>query len=163
MHPTNPPVCDLTLAATPSAVSRARRHTVDVLRRWQLTSDNVDTVRLLVSELTTNAVRHAKPAPEFVPPSPFKITTISLKLCLTELSVLVLISDRDPRPPARRTADKDAMCGRGLLLTEAMASRWGYYRLSRNVGKVVWAEVPVQLPPAAGRLTTDLPPKIAGC
>ncbi|SNC70062.1 Anti-sigma regulatory factor (Ser/Thr protein kinase) [Streptomyces sp. 2114.4] len=144
MNQAHQTISDLTLAATPNAASWARRHTVDVLRRWQLGSDVVETVRLLASELTTNAVRHASPAQEVAPSSSYEVRTISLRLRLTGPSVLILVSDCDPRPPSRRSADSNATCGRGLLLTEAMASRWGYSHPPRHGGKVVWAEVSTQ-------------------
>ncbi|MGY5080930.1 ATP-binding protein [Streptomyces nigrescens] len=145
-----------------SRVQRARRHTVDILRRWQLTSDTIETARLLVSELTTNAVRHANPASSVAPPAPREVGTISLRLHLTGPSVLILVSDCGRRPPSRRMADSDATCGRGLLLTEATASRWGYDHPTGDGGKVVWAEVsaqygslgerPVSPPPPGGQL-----------
>ncbi|MCK7623749.1 ATP-binding protein [Streptomyces sp. RS10V-4] len=144
MNQAHQPTSDLTLAATPNAVSWARRHTVDVLHRWQLRSEVVETARLLVSELTTNAVRHGCPAPEVAPAGSCMAGTISLVLRLTGSCVLILVSDCTPRPPSRRVADSNAICGRGLLLTEAMSSRWGYYHPPRHGGKVVWAEVSIQ-------------------
>ncbi|BAJ29979.1 MULTISPECIES: hypothetical protein [Kitasatospora] len=47
----------LLLADTPNAASWARRHTRDVLERWQTPSGLIDTVLLVVSELIGNAVR----------------------------------------------------------------------------------------------------------
>ncbi|MBB5934546.1 hypothetical protein FHS42_001593 [Streptomyces zagrosensis] len=69
---------------------------------------------------------------------------ISVRLHLVGSSVLILVSDGDPRPPVRREPDSTATGGRGLLLTEAMAIRWGYYRPKARPGKIVWAEVGVQ-------------------
>ncbi|WKX74311.1 ATP-binding protein [Streptomyces sp. XD-27] len=146
------PFSDLTLAITPNAVSWARRHTVDVLQRWRLTSDTIETVRLLVSELTTNAIRHARPGATTAIPShtPSGTGTISFRLHLTSSSVFVFVTDGAPRPPMRRKANSSATGGRGLLLTEIMASRWGYYPSQTRGGKVVWAEVPTQPSAASG-------------
>ncbi|WP_436847001.1 ATP-binding protein [Streptomyces atratus] len=58
--------------------------------------------------------------------------------------VLIGVSDRDPRPPTPRASDGHATGGRGLLLTQTMANRWGYYPEPSPPGKTVWAEVPTQ-------------------
>ncbi|WP_371872767.1 ATP-binding protein [Streptomyces pacificus] len=51
----------MTLAATPNAVAWARRHTVDILQRWRFPDEGIEVARLIVSELATNAIRHAHP------------------------------------------------------------------------------------------------------
>ncbi|MDX3571625.1 ATP-binding protein [Streptomyces sp. ID05-47C] len=143
MNKPHPPVSNLTLAATPNAVSWARRHTVDVLRQWRFPDEGIEVARLLVSELTTNAIRHAHPAPTTAVSAPAP-GTILIRLWPTSTSVVLAVGDSDPRPPARRSADESATGGRGLLLTAAMARRWGYYHPERCPGKFVWAEVPSQ-------------------
>ncbi|MGY5134479.1 ATP-binding protein [Streptomyces nigrescens] len=55
-----PPRDRLLLAGTPNAVRLARLHTTDVLSHWGVHPDSIETIRLLVSELATNAVRHPK-------------------------------------------------------------------------------------------------------
>lgn len=50
----------LALADTPNAVALARLHTADVLSGWGVSCDIVETAKLLVSELATNAVRHSE-------------------------------------------------------------------------------------------------------
>jgi len=61
MNQVPPPASELTLAATPNAVAWARRHTVEVLQRWRFPAEGIEVARLLVSELATNAIQHARP------------------------------------------------------------------------------------------------------
>lgn len=138
-----PLVSALTLAATPNAVSWARRHTVDVLRHWQFPDEGIEVARLLVSELATNAIRHAHPAPTTAVGSPMP-GTVLLRMWITTTGVVLAVGDSDPRPPTRRSVDESATGGRGLLLTAAMARRWGYYQPDQYPGKFVWAEVSSQ-------------------
>ncbi|MEV7776938.1 ATP-binding protein [Kitasatospora sp. NPDC088351] len=60
----------LALADTLNAVAWARRHAVDVLRRWRVPPDTIQTARLIVSELMTNAIRHTHTDEEVSPYSP---------------------------------------------------------------------------------------------
>ncbi|MGV9231926.1 ATP-binding protein, partial [Streptomyces nigra] len=50
----------VTLPSDPASVSAARSYVVTTLAEWGLPSDTdtADTIRLIVSELTTNAVQH---------------------------------------------------------------------------------------------------------
>ncbi|MBT2425143.1 ATP-binding protein [Streptomyces sp. ISL-112] len=150
MSQVQPPISELTLAATPNAVSWARRHTVDVLQRWRFPVESIEVARLLVSELTTNAIQHACSDAPFVSAStePAELGTVVLRLWPTGSGVVVSVSDSDPRPPRPRASDGSATGGRGLLLTEVMSSRWGYFHPKEHRGKIVWVEVPTQ--PRAG-------------
>lgn len=163
MNHVQPPISELTLAATPNAVSWARRHTVDVLQRWRFPAEGIEVARLLVSELTTNAIQHACPdAPSSICTEPAELGTVVLRLWPTGSGVVVSVSDRDPRPPVPRASDDSATGGRGLLLTEVMSSRWGYFHPKEYPGKIVWVEVPTQPraeisePGAGGPETTPL-------
>lgn len=146
MNQAPPPTSELTLAATPNAVAWARRHTVDILRRWRFPDEGIEVARLLVSELATNAIQHARPAETsrtmnigFAGPS-----TIVLRLWPTDEGIALSVSDRDPQPPTPRTSDNSTTGGRGLFLVEAMAIRWGCYPTRLHPGKIVWAEVPTK-------------------
>lgn len=136
-----PPVRDLALAAIPSAVFWARCHTVDVLQRWHFPAEGTEVARLLVSELATNAIQHARPLgpPDAARPAP---ETILLRLWPTPTGVLLQVGDNDPRPPTPQSPGDGALGGRGLLLTATMATRWGYHPRRPHPGKFVWAEVP---------------------
>lgn len=139
-HPRN----RLMLADTPNAVGLARLHTADVLSRWGVRSDTIETVQLLVSELATNAVRHPKDGEE--EPSPFsardRTQTFEFTLEIVGDAVRVSVWDRDTRPPVLKEVDAEATGGRGIFIVAAMSRRWGHYPArGRLPGKVVWAEV----------------------
>jgi len=54
--------------------------------------------------------------------------------------VLILIHDDSPHRPARTQPDAGAESGRGLLIVEAISSRWNWYAPSPGgTGKVTWA------------------------
>ncbi|MEU4150471.1 ATP-binding protein [Streptomyces sp. NPDC026659] len=135
------PVSELILAATPNAVAWARRHTVDTLQRWHFPNEGIEVARLIVSELATNAIQHAQPADT----SGFTdLGAITLMLWPTDYGFILAVSDPDPRPPAPRPHDASASGGRGLILIQTMASRWGYSPTQPYPGKIVWAEVPAR-------------------
>ncbi|MFJ3921653.1 ATP-binding protein [Streptomyces sp. NPDC090022] len=145
----------LTLATTPNAVGLARLHTIDVLSRWGVSADVIETVRLIVSELTTNAVQHSEEGEQVSPYSPLSpLRTFELQLQIVYGAVRVSVWDIDERPPVLKQAGVDATGGRGVLLVAVMSSRWGHYPLRDRHGKVVWAEVslvPMSEPRRDGR------------
>ena len=83
-------------------------------------------VELLVSELVTNAVLHASSAAR-------------LDVHVSRTSIRVEVFDEDARLPEPKDADDRATGGRGLLLVDRIASRWGSE--SKQGGKVVWFEM----------------------
>ncbi|MEU6372004.1 ATP-binding protein [Streptomyces sp. NPDC046909] len=145
-HPRGHPVgggCTTILGPGGSSVRRARA----VVRTW-LTEyglqDPADTVELLVSELATNAVRHA--------PGRYRLT-LSLDPHAGLLRCAVADESPDlppdgPDGPNRGVdaPDTDAEGGRGLLLVDALADRWGSGRVEGGVGKEVWFELKVEMP-----------------
>lgn len=93
-----------------------------------------ETVTLITAELTANAVTHGR-----VPGRDFH-----LRLALGPGTVTVEVSDtRTERQPrlAPAAGPSDGESGRGLLLVDALASRWGVVPRDAGPGKVVWAEV----------------------
>ncbi|MFI8437101.1 ATP-binding protein [Streptomyces sp. NPDC079020] len=144
MHQVPPSISELTLAATPNAVPWARRHTIDILQRWRFPDEGIEVARLLVSELVTNAIQHARPTKpsETSGAESVGVGTIVLRLWPTDGAIILAVSDPDSRPPAPRAHDASATGGRGLALVQAMANRWGYSPTQPHPGKIVWAEVP---------------------
>ncbi|TDU04405.1 PAS domain S-box-containing protein [Streptomyces sp. 846.5] len=112
-----------TLAAEPTAASRARRLVRATLIDWGLLP-LLDTAQLLVSELVTNSVRYTE-AP------------IGLRLSRGR-TLLVEVSDPSPDPPLERDSAGTDEGGRGLQLVHRLADRWG--TRSEGSGKVVWFE-----------------------
>ncbi|MFF7362308.1 ATP-binding protein [Streptomyces sp. NPDC008125] len=144
MNQVPPSISELTLAATPNAVAWARRHTVDILQRWHFPDEGIEVARLLVSELATNAIQHARPTEtsEMSATGSVGVGTIVLRLWPTDSGIIIGVSDPDPRPPAPRAHDASATGGRGLALVQAMTNRWGYSPTQSYPGKTIWAEIP---------------------
>ncbi|MFI8367598.1 ATP-binding protein [Streptomyces sp. NPDC085466] len=151
MNQVPPSISELTLAATPNAVAWARRHTVDILQRWRFPDEGIEVARLLVSELATNAIQHARPArTSEAAAHSVGIGTIVLMLWPTDGGIILAVSDSDPRPPAPRASDASVTGGRGLVLIQTMANGWGYSPTQPHPGKIVWAEVPARPSSALG-------------
>ncbi len=136
----------LTLADTPNSVAWARRHVVDMLRGWGVCSEEtVDTARLVVSELVTNAVRH--PGTEVDRPLSCSdlesVSTVALVLEATDSMVRISVRDHDPAPPMLKEVGVEATGGRGIFLVAQLSTRWGHYLCRPGPDKVVWAEVPL--------------------
>jgi anti-sigma regulatory factor (Ser/Thr protein kinase) len=81
---------------------------------------------LLVSELVTNAVLHAR-------------TTITLEITAVPDGVRVGVLDGAARGPRPRDFSLEATTGRGLTLVESLASAWGTNPTAD--GKQVWFEL----------------------
>jgi serine phosphatase RsbU (regulator of sigma subunit)/anti-sigma regulatory factor (Ser/Thr protein kinase) len=114
------------LPAQPSVVGRARAGAAEQLAIWGL-EDITFTTELLVSELVTNAIRHAQPR-------------IQLRL-IWDGVLSVEVSDASSTSPHLRRADRYDEDGRGLMLVAQLADRWGT-RHTRT-GKTIWALQPV--------------------
>ncbi|WP_078504111.1 ATP-binding protein [Streptomyces viridochromogenes] len=126
------------LPARYEAVREARKFTRNTLDQWDL-GERFDDVCLVVSELVTNALRHALPAsaqrmPEQAPP---------VRLHLMRWTERLVCAVRDPShdsPVARDSDDFSAESGRGLFLVDSFSDSWGWHPLAGTLsGKVVWA------------------------
>jgi anti-sigma regulatory factor (Ser/Thr protein kinase) len=117
------------LPAELMSVRHGRIFARDVVREWGL-ERLADDVQLGVSELITNAVRHAG-------------TEVVLAL---RLDGDLLVEVQDEAPDAEELTigaiDVEALSGRGLLIVSAISSDWGVSR--RADGKSVWFRL--QLP-----------------
>ena len=115
----------LQLPAEAASVPLARRHVTAVVEQLEL-GEMADTAALLVSELVTNAVRHAG-------------TELQLTILAESGHVRIEVEDGSATLPRSRTSDLYDAGGRGLPLVEALADRWGSE--STGTGKLVWAEL----------------------
>jgi anti-sigma regulatory factor (Ser/Thr protein kinase) len=130
----------LTLAAVPTAVGCARAFVRQQLSRWGL-NRLIGDAELVLSELVTNAVN----VTGTIDPSPRRseldnLALITVRLVVTQDSLIVEIWDRDPNPPVRRNPDRADEGGRGLLIVEALCRRWSYFYPVAG-GKAVWGEL----------------------
>jgi anti-sigma regulatory factor (Ser/Thr protein kinase) len=113
-----------TFAPNPSEVFAARHFVACVLERWGMDSEDLP---LLVSELATNAVLHAR--------SDFEVTVIR-----SRQRVRVEVFDQNTRLPSFAVAPTDAYSGRGLMLLRGLSTNWGVEPHS-GVGKTIWFEL----------------------
>ena len=104
----------------------ARRFMEETLERWDC-AEVLDVVNLLVSELVTNAVVHARSEP-------------SVAILLTPAAIRIEVTDSGAGLPAVKDAADSDTSGRGMALVEMLASAWGVQ--PRATGKTVWFEVP---------------------
>jgi len=121
LDPTRVAVWDV--APDPAAVAEARKNAIGQLESWGLT-DAAFVTELVVSELVTNAIRHAEPP-------------IQLRL-IHDRSLICEVSDADNTSPHMRRARTYDEGGRGLLLVAQLTQRWG--TRPTPTGKTIWAE-----------------------
>lgn len=115
-----------TLPRAAASARRARRLVRLALDVWGL-PDVQDVAELVVSELLTNAVLHARR-------NQVRVTVVRLG----EKRVRVAVVDLSKELPAPRAADGDEESGRGLGIVEELSGgRWGVDPLPW--GKRVWA------------------------
>ncbi|MER6981420.1 ATP-binding protein [Streptomyces carpinensis] len=128
----------VTLPSDPASVGAARAYAVDTLVEWGLPSDTdtADTVRLIVSELATNAVQHTLgQSPTF---------TVDLVLERDE-ELRIGVTDSHPRLPKRLPAAVQQDNGRGMVIIRWLTAEYGgrlTVRPTHEGGKTVWIELP---------------------
>jgi anti-sigma regulatory factor (Ser/Thr protein kinase) len=110
----------------PTAPQEARAFVRTVLDQWGVHSPDGD-AEIVASELTTNAVRHAR--------SPFVVA-----LTRERGAVRIAVRDTSPELPAHIVRDDSESGGRGVRLVDALATAWGV--VDEVDGKSVWAEIP---------------------
>ncbi len=120
-------------AVNPRPVRAARDFAVATLRRWGAAQRSED-VAIVVSELVTNALRHALPDSA----GPQRRNLIRLGLLQPGPCVLCAVADPGAAAPVVKEADVLDESGRGLHVVGALADIWGYTAPSHR-GKVVWA------------------------
>ncbi|MDX3579964.1 ATP-binding protein [Streptomyces sp. FL07-04A] len=130
------------LSPTPRGARLARLLTVEQLHCWGVP---VDPAGQIVAELAANAVTHGR-----VPGRDFRLSLYVIAHTL-RIEVTDTAGDRPPRPPHPGSGSGSgpgtgSESGRGLLLVEALADRWGWAPELRP-RKTVWAEL--VLPPDA--------------
>lgn len=115
----------LALPPEPRSATRARNLTREFLAP-SCPDDAIETAALLVTELVTNAVLHAR-------------TPMVLEVELSPGRVHLSVADLSTARPVTRTLEMDAATGRGLVLVEELSTSWGIERF--DSGKQVWCEI----------------------
>ncbi|GGZ25587.1 hypothetical protein GCM10010387_18920 [Streptomyces inusitatus] len=123
-----------TLPGKAVSARSARTLIREALEAWKL-GEFEHTAALIVSELVGNAVVHTASRRIRVSVSRPAIDRVRIS-----------VSDKSVRQPEPGRPERDDGGGRGLLIVEAMASRWGSDR--RRWGKVVWAEIHTPIRPS---------------
>jgi PAS domain S-box-containing protein len=119
-------VASWNLPADPAVVADARARAARQLTVWGL-EDIMFPTELIVSELVTNAIRHAQPP-------------LQLRMIL-DGALICEVADGSSSAPHLRRADLYDEGGRGLLLVAQLAEGWGS-RYTRT-GKTIWAQQPL--------------------
>ncbi|MGC9668562.1 ATP-binding protein [Planosporangium sp. 12N6] len=125
------------LPTAPSVAGPASRATVvAACEAWGL-GPVVNRAELVVTELVSNAILHAK-------------TEMELTVALREPFLHLSVADGSAAPPRLMPPDStEAVGGRGLILVEALSTTWGF--LPTRDGKVVWSMLRLDPPRYGGR------------
>ncbi|NGN62439.1 ATP-binding protein [Streptomyces sp. A7024] len=138
-----------TAPALDSSVPQSRHAVRDLLHKQgvPVADELIHGLLLIVSELVTNAVRHAA----------LLSPRIGVEVAIGADWVRVSVEDQHPYRPKALLADDDETGGRGLLLVKSIAAEAGGVcdvQHTDTGGKIIWASLP--LSPAAA-VPTSLP------
>ncbi|MFD4528084.1 ATP-binding protein [Streptomyces sp. NPDC058470] len=117
-----------------ASAGAARHYVRDTARSWGLPPDTVDTLETITGELAANALEH----------SHSRSVTVTLSLATQTATVSVTDEGRG-RITVPETAGPGQERGRGLLIADTLANRWGQRRT--GAGVTVWAEVTTDATP----------------
>lgn len=132
----------VTLPSEPASVTTARRHVCGVLAEWGLPAGSpaVEAVRLIVSELATNAVLHTSGlSPTF---------TVDVRLEHSE-HLHIGVTDSHPRWPRQEAAAVQQDSGRGMVIVRHLTAESGgslQVTPTGTGGKTVWIMLPWAVP-----------------
>ena len=113
----------------PASVAVARQRLAADMSSAGIFEAAVGDAVLVVSELLSNAIRHARPLPG---------ANVQVAWALGDDAIEVAVSDGGAGTiPARTHASVSALGGRGLDIVEYVARRWGVR--SDDSGQTVWA------------------------
>ena len=87
----------------------------------------LSSIELLISELVSNSVEHAE-------------TDVDVRIAVGTTMARVEVTDRSPSVPVMRSPDDYSPDGRGMLIVDKVATRWGVQ--ARRTSKCVWFEIP---------------------
>ncbi len=134
-------VFTLRFTSTPRGARLARRLVGVRLDEWGVPygTGPHETVVLVAAELAANAVRHGH-----VPGRDFRLLlrVTDAPRPVARIEVSDTRAERVPPRPGKlpEPGDELANAGRGLLLVEGLAERWGWCPRLGAPGKTVWAE-----------------------
>ena len=118
----------LVLPYAPSSAAVARAAVQNALLRRGVVPMRSEDVALVVSELVGNSLRHAQARAD---------GTLLVSWRLTDDEILVEVSDGGSGEPVMQASGADTAAGRGLVVIDALARRWG--TRYDDGGTTVWA------------------------
>ena len=119
------------LPYTASSVGVARRRLIGDLTDVGVYEATACDAGLVLSELISNALRHATPLPG---------SLIRVSWCLSDDCVEVAVSDGGgPTVPMVNKPAANALGGRGLGIVDRLSLRWGVYTHQDGSETTVWA------------------------
>lgn len=121
---------ETTLEAVPTSASQARAFVSGHLVDHRLVY-LVDPVRLVASELATNALVHAQ-------------TAFSVTLTALGETVLLTVRDDSRSVPVRRAPQAMDLAGRGLQIVSILSLEWGMLQEDGAGRKAVWASFAIK-------------------
>ncbi|WP_189970341.1 ATP-binding protein [Streptomyces violascens] len=117
----------------PGTAEIARRLARTACATWGV-EEAAEPAALILSELVTNAVRHTRS----------RLIRVIVERPADGWLYLAVVDQAPLLVPVRRIPKPGALGGRGLVLVEAFAERWGYDRMGSGLrpwGKRVWARI----------------------
>lgn len=133
------------LPYTASSVGVARRRLIGDLTDAGVHEATACDAGLVLSELVSNALRHATPLPGSV---------IRVAWGLSGDCVEVAVSDGGgPTVPMVSKPAADSLGGRGLSIVDRLSIRWGVDAQQDEAGATVWAALPLSGDAEAGART----------
>jgi len=125
------------LPYTASSVGAARRRLIGDLTVAGVYEATACDAGLVLSELISNALRHATPLPG---------NLIRVSWCLNHDCVEVAVSDGGgPTVPMVNKPAANALGGRGLGIVDRLSLRWGVYTHQDGSETTVWAALPLSV------------------
>jgi anti-sigma regulatory factor (Ser/Thr protein kinase) len=113
-------------AARPTAIGRARHEVEEVLTQADVDRRTSGDLMLLVSELVTNAVRHARS------------DRFEVRLGVRPDRLRLEVHDEGAGFEPEIAPSDDGTGGYGLFIVDRLADRWG---VERDAGGVIWLEL----------------------
>jgi anti-sigma regulatory factor (Ser/Thr protein kinase) len=123
------------LPYTASSVGVARRRLIGDLAKAGVYETTACDAGLVLSELISNALRHATPLPG---------SLVKVSWGLSDECIELAVSDGGgPTVPMINKPAANALGGRGLGIVDRLSLRWGVYTLQDGSQTTVWAALPL--------------------
>ena len=123
----------LLLPFTASSVGVARRRLIDDLTEAGVYEATACDAGLVISELISNALRHATPLPGSVVKVAWRVAGDCVEVAVSD--------GGGPTLPAVSQPGSSEIGGRGLGIVERLSLRWGGYADADDEATTVWAEL----------------------